>query len=160
MLSLCVLTVVPVVAIVAMRALGLAQTAADTGVVGGLALCCATVIGLPALRWAIEHDRTRIWSLALIGAVAGTVPPLLALVSGTIGLGARGGLDYVRWVFEHGASIPWYGIRRWSQFLVETGACAAIGAVSGAVLALAVPGFRGSGVPRFAGGGPNSSRDV
>jgi hypothetical protein len=132
----------------AMRLLGSAQTTSEIWAIGGLAFCCAVVIGLPALRWAIEHGRTRILSLVLIGLVAGAAPPLLMLLSGSVGLAARGGTDYLGWVLTHGASIPWYGIRRWSQFLMETGTCAAIGGVSGAILsaAQAVPMFRGTAV--------------
>src|SRR5262245_54910723 len=98
------LTVVPIVAILAMRGLGLALAADDLWMVAGLALACAALVGLPALRWAIEHNRTRLVQLAVIGAIAGVVPPLLALVSGVVGQAAHGGTDYARWVFVHGPS--------------------------------------------------------
>ena len=128
------LTVVPIVAILTMRALGLAPAGGDVWMVTGLSLASAALVGLPALRWAIEHGRTRFVQLAVIGAVAGVVPPLLALVSGVIGQAAHGGTDYARWVFSHGPSLPWYGVMRWSSFAVLVAECAGIGALSGSIM--------------------------
>jgi hypothetical protein len=124
------LTVVPIVSVLAMRAFGLASSADDLWAVAGLAFASAALLGLPALRWAIEHGRTRLVPLAVTGAVAGLVAPLLMLVSGAIGQLAHGGSDYARWVFSHGPSLPWYGVMRWSRFYALVGECAAIGAVS------------------------------
>lgn len=128
------LTIVPIVAIVVLRAFGLAPAAADFWMVVGVALASAALVGLPAVRWAIEHERTRLLQLAVIGAVAGVVPPVLMLVSGTIGQLAHGGSDYTRWVLSHGPSLPWYGVMRWSGFGALTAECAATGAVSGALM--------------------------
>jgi len=128
------LTVVPIVSVLAMRAFGLASSADDLWAVAGLAFASAALVGLPAFRWAIEHGRTRLVQLALIGAVAGLVAPLLMLVSGAIGQLAHGGSDYARWVFSHGPSLPWYGVMRWSSFYAPAGECAAIGAVSGLLM--------------------------
>jgi hypothetical protein len=129
------LTVVPIVAILAMRMFGLAASTDDLLMVAGLAFASALVVGVPALRWAIEHGRTRVLQLALVGAVAGLLPPCLMLVSGAAGQLALGGSDYARWVFSHGPSLPWYGVMRWSGFYALVGACAAIGAVSVALMA-------------------------
>lgn len=154
------LTVVPIVAILAMRLFGLAPAADDLWTVAGLAIASAALVGLPALRWAIEHHRTKIVHLAVIGAVAGVVPPLLMLASGAVGQIGHGGTDYARWVFSHGPSLPWYGVMRWSSFYALVGECAAIGAVSGAILSVTVLGGRGSKVPRLAGVEPHKSQNA
>lgn len=138
------LTVVPIVSVLAMRVFGLAPAADDLWAVAGLAFASAALVGLPALRWAIEHERTRLVQLALIGAIAGLVPPLLMLVSGAVGQAAHGGSEYARWVFSHGPSLPWYGVMRWSSFYALVGECAAIGAVSVAIL---TPLFRSRPAP-------------
>jgi len=132
--AVALLTVVPIVAMIAMRLLGLAPVADDLWMVAGLAFASAALVGLPALRWAIEQHRTRLAQLALIGAIAGVVPPLLMLVSGAMGQLAHGGADYARWVFSHGPSLPWYGVMRWSGFCALVAECAATGAVSGALM--------------------------
>ena len=128
------LTVVPIIAILAVRLFGLAPSADDLWSVAGFAVASAALIGLPALRWAMEHGRTRVVHLGVIGALAGVVAPLIVLVSGIVGQAAHGGIDYTRWVLAHGASVPWYGSMRWSRFCALVGECGAIGAVSGAVM--------------------------
>jgi hypothetical protein len=73
--------------------------------------------------------------MAIAGALAGFVPPILAVLSALVGFVAQGGIDYAVFVFKHGASIPWYGTLRWTTFgwlLLE---CAAIGATSAAMVA-------------------------
>ena len=132
--AVALLTVVPIVAILSLRALGLVPAAGDLWMVAGIALASALLVGLPALRWAMEHERTRLVQLAAIGAVAGVVPPVLMLASGTIGQLAHGGSDYTRWVLSHGPSLPWYGVMRWSSFVALVGECAGIGAVSGSIM--------------------------
>ncbi|HKW01366.1 MAG TPA: hypothetical protein VJN96_16195 [Vicinamibacterales bacterium] len=128
------LTVVPIVAILGLRALGLAHAAGDLWMVAGLALASAALVGLPALRWAIERERTGLVHLAVIGAVVGIVPPVLMLLSGTIGQLSLGGGDYTRWVLSHGPSLPWFGVMRWSSYSVLVGECAGIGAISGSIM--------------------------
>ena len=140
--ALGLLTAVPIVAILSLRALGLVP-AADFWMVAVVALASAALVGLPAIRWAIEHKRTRLPQLAVIGAVAGVVPPVLMLVSGTIGQFAHGGGDYARWVLSHGPSLPWYGVMRWSSFWQLVWLCGAIGAVSLAMMTAFV-GDRGA----------------
>ena len=132
------LTVVPIVAILAMRAFGAAPAADDLWLVAGFAVVSAALVGLPALRWAMEHGRTRLAQLAILGALAGLLPPLLMLASGAVGQMAHGGADYARWVFSHGPSLPWYGVMRWSSFWALLGECATIGAVSGAIMTVFV----------------------
>jgi hypothetical protein len=77
----------------------------------------AGVIGAPAMFWMLEHGWARPWQLAFAGALAGLVPLAAALIAGMIGLAARGGLEHLRWVLGHGASLPAYGLIRWSAFL-------------------------------------------
>jgi hypothetical protein len=133
-----VLTVVPIVAVLGMRAFGLASAPDEFWIVASIALGGAALVGLPALRWAMEHGRTRVVHLGVIGALAGVVVPLIVLVSGIVGQAAHGGLDYARWVLAHGASLPWYGAMRWSIFSALIGECAIIGAVSGAIVTVFV----------------------
>ena len=85
------LTVVPIIAILAVRLFGLAPSADDLWSVAGFAVASAALIGLPALRWAMEHGRTRVVHLGVIGALAGVVAPLIVLVSGIVGQAAHGG---------------------------------------------------------------------
>jgi hypothetical protein len=77
----------------------------------------AAVIGLPVLVWLIEHERTGLRPLALASALAGAVPPAVALASGMLGLAARQGLDYLKWAVSQGAPIPAYGALPWTGFL-------------------------------------------
>ncbi|HUL75058.1 MAG TPA: hypothetical protein VLT86_18235 [Vicinamibacterales bacterium] len=135
------LVLVPVLAVLVSR-IRPQGPGSDVLIVGLFALGCAAVIGVPVLHWAIEHRRTRAWQLGLLGGVAGLLPPALLLTSGALGLAGDGGFDYVRWVFAHGASIPWYGLMTWSGFSVLTGECVLIGMASGALASLGAAGER------------------
>ena len=51
----------------------------------------AAVIGVPVLVFALEHGRTRVGGLVLLGGIAGALPPVLLLCSGALGLYSRHG---------------------------------------------------------------------
>jgi hypothetical protein len=104
-----------------------------------VAFGAAALVGVPAVQWAIEHGRTRVVHLMAIGALSGAVVPLLALISGVAGQLAHGGGDYTRWILAHGATLPWYGSMRWGSFAAFVGECAAIGAMSLAVVTPVLP---------------------
>lgn len=91
----------------------------------------AGTVGLPVVVWLSEHGRTGFATVAGAGALAGLIPPALLVLSGVVGLFARGGADNVRWVLEHGASIPLYGTLPWPRFGWFVGWSAMVGSASG-----------------------------
>jgi len=132
--ALGIVAIVPLVAVSVVWTLAGGKPRIDLWMVAAMALACAVVIGVPVVHWAIERGRSRVAELAFIGAFAGALAPLFALVSGVIGFLAKGGLDYAIWVLRRGASLPWFGIMRWSQFYLLVLECAAIGAISAAIV--------------------------
>ena len=97
-----------------------------------LTLLCAVVFGLPALFWALDHGRVRPIHLATLGAVAGLLAPCAILAAGILGQFTYGDWSYVRRALDHGATLPWYGLLRWTAF----GGLAAASAITGAVSAI------------------------
>lgn len=98
-----------------------------------LTLLCAGVLGLPALFWALDHGRTRLAVLSVLGVVAGVLAPVAVLLTGMVGQLQYGGLAYLRRVLSRGATLPWYGMLVWPKFGGLVAAAAIVGAVSGAV---------------------------
>jgi hypothetical protein len=98
-----------------------------------LALLCASVLGLPALFWALDRGRTRLVFLTVLGVVTGVLAPVAVLVTGMVGQLQYGGLAYLRRVLTRGATLPWYGMLVWPRFAGLVAASAIVGGVSGAV---------------------------
>ena len=129
-----IVVLMPLVAVGMVWALSAGRPPIELLNVAELALICAVVVGPALVHWAIERGRVSVTRMVIAGALVGFVPPLLALLSALVGFVAQGGVDYAGFVFRHGASIPWYGTLRWTTFgwlLVE---CAAIGAISAAIV--------------------------
>jgi len=105
------------------------ETAAACGAAGTVA------VGWPMLYWALDHGRTRLRHMLIVGSIAGAVPLLVALGSGVLGLfiKSRGSFEYVEWALSHGASIPYYGVYGWSRFFAAEALAIIAGTVSGAV---------------------------
>lgn len=100
----------------------------------------AGLLGLPALAWLFERGRLSVRTLASVGALAGVIPPMLLAVSGAVGLLVLGGGEYAVWALGHGASIPIYGAISWGRFFALVLWCVLVGAASGTVYGLLVPG--------------------
>jgi hypothetical protein len=98
-----------------------------------IAAVAAALLGLPALFWALDHGRAGLGTLLALGALAGAVPLLLALVSGALGVGARYGMHALLAVLRDGAPLPAFGAPRWSRFAVSELEGVVIGAASGAL---------------------------
>ena len=98
-----------------------------------LTLLCVVVFGLPALFWALDHGRIRLIHLATLGAGAGLLAPCAILAAGILGQFTYGDWSYVRRALDHGATLPWYGLLRWTAFGGLAAASAITGAVSGIV---------------------------
>lgn len=128
------LAVVPLVAVGVVWALTAGQPPIDLSSVAELALVCAVVIGPPVVHWAIERGRVSVVQMVVAGGVVGVLPPLFALLSAIVGFVAQGGVDYLVFVLKHGASVPWYGTMRWITFGELLLECAAIGAMSAAIV--------------------------
>jgi hypothetical protein len=126
--------IVPIVAVGMAWALGAGRPAIDLWSAAALALTCAVVIGPAVVHWAVERGRVSVAQMMLAGGLAGALPPVFAVLSAIIGLVAQGGMDYAVWVFEHGASVPWYGSMHWLSFARLLIECAAIGAISAAIV--------------------------
>jgi hypothetical protein len=129
-----IVVLVPVVAVGIVWALTAGRPPIDLVNVAELALICAVVIGPALVHWAVERRRVSVAQMAIAGALVSVVPPILALLSALVGFVAQGGLDYAVFVFKHGASIPWYGTLRWTTFGRLLAECAAIGAMSAAMV--------------------------
>jgi hypothetical protein len=128
------IVLVPLVAVGMAWALTAGQPPIDLVNVAELALICAVVIGPALVQWAIERGRASVIHMMVAGALVGLVPPILAVLSALVGFVAQGGVDYAAFVFKHGASIPWYGTLRWTTFGRLVIECAAIGAMSAAMV--------------------------
>ena len=98
-----------------------------------LALGSAVIMGLPATFWLLELQEDRWYRFAGIGALAGALVPLCAVVSGVIGLTARQGWTYAVSVLERFAPLPLYGSMFWTRFAAIDATSAIIGAASGTV---------------------------
>jgi hypothetical protein len=96
-------------------------------------LAGAGLLGMPALFWALDHRKTKVWQLALLGAVIGIVPMIAVLASGVLGRFARGGWPYTRMMLERGATIPTYGFLSWPMFVRIEIFAALVGAASAAI---------------------------
>jgi len=102
--------------------------------VGGAAL-----IGVPLLVWDFERGSTGLARLLALGALAGSVPPVLGLLSGILGLAVqRLPLAAIKWFLLERAPIPIAGPLRWSGFAIACGESAAVGALSAALFWVAV----------------------
>jgi hypothetical protein len=120
----------------------------SVAVVLGAAAGTAALVGLPMLAWAIEHRRARFVPLVALGALAGAVPMLIALVCGVAGLAARTGLDEVRDYLPYGAPLPWFGVLLWRNVAAFEAYTIAVGIVSAAVYWLVVIRLAHRGVAR------------
>jgi hypothetical protein len=129
-----VVAIVPLVAIAIVWSVAAGRPPIDLWSVAGLALVCAVVIGPAVVHWAIERRRANVGQMMLVGGLVGVLPPIFALVSAAIGFAVQGGVDYALFVFKHGASVPWYGSLRWLAFGELLLECAAIGAISAAIV--------------------------
>lgn len=129
-----IVVIVPLVAVGVVWTLGAGRAPIDLLSVAELAVICAVVIGPGLVHWAIERGRASVVQMLVAGALLGVLPPILALASAAVGFVAQGGFDYAGFVFKHGASIPWYGTLRWTSFGVLLFECAAIGAMSAAMM--------------------------
>jgi hypothetical protein len=103
----------------------------------GVAAGAAGVFGIPALYWALDHQRASAGWLAGLGAVAASLFPCVLLVSGMTGQWLLGGRRYAGLVVSRAAPIPVVGQIPWSRFAVLIATCMAIGALSGVIYALA-----------------------
>jgi hypothetical protein len=94
----------------------------------------AALLGLPALFWALDFRKTRLWQLIVLGAVMAAVPMAALAASGVIGRLARWGWDQTGVILvRNGAPIPIYGYMSW-PYLAEIEAQATlVGAASGCV---------------------------
>jgi hypothetical protein len=93
----------------------------------------AGLMGMPALFWALDTKRTRMWQLAILGATVAVLPMLAVLTSGVLGRLARGGWPYAWLMLEQGAIIPTYGILTWPMFVRIEVYAALIGATSATI---------------------------
>ena len=109
----------------------------------GIAVAGAALIGLPALFWALDHGRSRLWPLASLGAVAGFLPLVVISVSGMVGLLARGGPAPLAYAIERGAPIPGMGVMVWRVFLGTELLAALVGAASACVYWLIFVSWKG-----------------
>lgn len=98
----------------------------------------AGTVGLPVLVWLFEQGRIGFAVVTAAATVAGGIPPLLLLVSGTVGLFVRGDAEYMLWALGYGASIPFHGILPWPQFAVFFAWSAMVGLASGIIYWLMV----------------------
>ena len=96
-----------------------------------LAIGVAAVVGVPCAMWTLEHGWTRARAFVTLGAAAGALPPVVLLLSASIGLLARYGWDYVVWALARRASLPGIGSVRWLDFAAILFESVAIGAASG-----------------------------
>ncbi|MEO8070465.1 MAG: hypothetical protein ABI652_03615 [Acidobacteriota bacterium] len=93
----------------------------------GVAAAGTAIAGLPALFWVLSTERGK-WPLALmVGALAGSLSPLLILASGLLGQVSAFPLGVVRRQLLSGAPLPWYGSVSWRQFLVIEAHAALVG---------------------------------
>jgi hypothetical protein len=133
---LALLVIVPAVGAAA-RALGGPGLVAPWTAALVVGLCAGTV-GVPVLVWSFEHGALGLVRLTVVGAIAGTVPPALLVVSGAIGLYLLGDAEYVQWALGRGASIPLYGLLPWPRFGMFLAWSAVVGAASGVIYRLLV----------------------
>jgi hypothetical protein len=109
----------------------------DLGTTLVFAAASAAMTGLPALAWALDRGRGSAAAMLGAGGLAGAVPPLILLASGTLRLSVVAGLDTVHAALAQGAIIPGRGLQSWTQFTAMTGVSVLIGLASGATLWLA-----------------------
>ena len=116
-----------------------ANDALDTLVwIGAFAAFGAVVGAVPAVSWALERGRRRLWHWLAVGAVAALVPMLAALVAGFLGHWILGRGRYAAWVASVGAPLPIMGVMRWTTFGLWLTAAVGLGAVVGLVYWLLV----------------------
>jgi hypothetical protein len=81
----------------------------------------------------LEHERLGFWTAAVVGTLAGAVPPLILLASGILGASFRNDPASVRWALGHGAALPTEGYLRWPALLAVEGRSVLVGMASGIV---------------------------
>jgi hypothetical protein len=93
----------------------------------------AGVVGLPALAWMLDRGRRGLGTAVLLGIGAGSVPPLVFLAGGVLGVFVRGEHPGVRELLRLGAPVPAYGVMPWLAFLRLDARSALVGGASAVV---------------------------
>ena len=95
----------------------------------------AGVLGVPAVAWCLERGYRSVMATALVTAVAGAVPPLVAAAAGTASLLWRLGWPFTWSALQYGAPVPMLGVIEWRRFLYVMLLAMLAGALTGAVQA-------------------------
>jgi hypothetical protein len=127
----------PLVALVVNWAAGPGPFGLNLWIVASVGLAAAVLIGMPLLFLALDRGRDGLTALIVLGSVGGALAPLLLLLSGIVGVFLHSGADYLRFTLAHGASIPAYGQLAWPKFLGLVARAVTVGAVTGALCAIA-----------------------
>jgi len=98
-----------------------------------LAAAAGGLFGIPALFWALDHDRATPVVLGLLGAIAGALVPAAFVVSAASGFLARQGLEAARWLLGRHAIFPLVGAVSWTSFVLIDLEAACSGALAGLV---------------------------
>ena len=76
------------------------------------------LVGWPLIFWMLDNGKTGAVSRTVVGVVCALVPFIGALLSGMFGLYARSNdSNYVGWVLDHGAPVPYFGTIPWLRFV-------------------------------------------
>jgi hypothetical protein len=114
----------------------------STATLVGISAAGAAVFGIPAWFWAADHRGTRLRGRLVLGGAAGLGPPIVVLLSATLGLLWRDGVADAQQLFSQGAPIPGYGLLPWPVFVAFSAQCWCVGAMSGAIQWAIVRGRR------------------
>ena len=88
----------------------------------GIGAVSAVLVGWPLIFWMLDTGRSGPIVRTVTGSIAGAAPFAAALLSGVIGLYMKSSdIDYLGWVLEHGAPIPYFGTIYWPRFGVHLG---------------------------------------
>jgi hypothetical protein len=81
------------------------------------AVATVLLVAWPLIFWMLDNGKTGPVSRTVIGIVCALVPFIGAVLSGMFGLYARSNdSNYVRWVLDHGAPVPYFGTIPWVRF--------------------------------------------
>jgi hypothetical protein len=103
-----------------------------------IAMAGATLIGLPALFWALDHGHRGCVPLVVLGTLVGVMPLVMIVSSAALGLTVRAGPERTIEMLQRGAPIPGMGTMPWITFARAEVPAAAIGAISAAIYWLVV----------------------
>jgi len=88
-------------------------------VAAAAAVATVLLVGWPLIFWMLDNGKTGAVSRTVIGIVCALVPFTGAVLSGMFGLYARSNdSNYVGWVLEHGAPVPYFGTIPWFRFVL------------------------------------------